>query len=405
MKARTLAIIIAAIILIPLVGWLLFRDSSTPLVETIKEGLPFGSGEDINIPAVYNPNENLGQNTDFDTGTAQEKIFRLSNTPVAGFIPLARGTTTAVRYVDRATGHIFEALLPKAGAQNTLEKKRITNETLPKIYEAHFRADGGAVLLRSLNESGGVENTTLTLTPPQATSSTGLYNISAMKLRGDIDSPVAGVGNTIFYALEDASSIVSSTFTGTELKTLSASAFNNWSLFRLGSNIGLYTKASADVPGYAYSLSGSTLNRLIGSLKGLMVVGNTDGNKLLYSYAQGNRTELFVKDLKTNTSLEISPATLAGKCTWSAENENVFFCGTPINGISSKEPDSWYLGRTHFSDSLWRFDSASELSQLLVEPKSEFDLDLDVSEPKLSPDEDYLIFINKRDLTLWAVRI
>ena len=41
----------------------------------------------------------------------------------------------------------------------------------------------------------------------------------------------------------------------------------------------------------------------------------------------------------------------------------------------------------------------------MVEPKPTLGIDIDAVELKLSPDEDYLIFINKTDLTLWAIKL
>ena len=403
---KKLLIIFIFLILVALGAWIFLRDTSTPIVETIKNGLPFGSGEDINIPAVTNNPQPTTNNSGMGTNISSDtKILQLSNTPVAGFVSFPRGTTTIVRFVDRATGHIFDITLPKAGVETSLEKVRVTNTTLPKIYEAHFRSDGSTVLIRSLlATSDVVENTTLALTPPKAASSTDLYSIAATKLRGDMDSVVVGVANSLSYVTKNNSSIVSSTFTGTETKTLFSSSFNNWRLFKLGTGTGLYTKASGNVPGYVYSLSGGTLTKLVGPLNGLTAIGNSNGTKILYSYLDGT-TKLFIKDLKKNTSAEILPASLAEKCVWSIKNEGVFFCGTPLVASTSKEPDGWYLGRTHFSDYFWKFDTSSEISQLIAEPKAEFDLDLDAFELKLTPAEDYLIFMNKRDLSLWAVKL
>ena len=397
---KKIIVITLAVILIPLVAWLMFRDSSTPLVETIIEGLPFGTGEDINIPALSDPNATLGEATSFDQPSTEQRVIRISNTPVAGFVSLTQGSTTIIRYVDRATGHIYNHNL------NTGEKIKIVNQTLPKIYEAYFRADGGAVLLRSLvSNSDKGENITLTLTPPRSASSTEQYAVSSAKLRDDMDSVAVGNGNTLYYVAKDTSSVISSTFTGTEVKTLFNSAFDSWRTFKLGSGVGVYSKASASLSGIVYSLNGSALSKVVGPFRGLTAVGHPSVNRIIYSYYEGGRTKLFFKNIGQTGDLEILPASLAEKCVFSNKNTNVFFCGTPVNGISGTEPDSWYAGTTHFADHVWKFDTSSEISQLIVEPKAEFDLDLDIYEPKLSPNEDFLIFINKRDMTLWAIKL
>jgi len=404
MKTKTILLVIFAIIILAFTGWLLLRDSEIPIVETIIDGLPFGSGEDINIPALGPGEDTVGETTSFDESiTSEDKLFRISNTPVAGFVVL----NDRVRYVDRATGHIFDATLPTSNT--ALEKNRVTNTTLPKIYEAHFRSDGSEVLLRSIGETGGVESMTLTLTPPSTTSTStdGLYSVSATSLRGDIDSPLPGTGNVLFYVLKDTNSIVSSTFTGNSLRTLFNSEFDNWRLGRAGNSLLVYTKASADAPGFAYLLnsSGGSLSKILGPLNGLTAVTNSNNTRTLYSYFESGKTKLSVRNSQSGASSEILPATLTEKCVWSNTNNAVFFCGTPIAGIVSREPDNWYKGMTHFSDYVWRFDTESEIAQLVSNPKMDFDIDLDVFKPTLSNDDSYLIFINKRDLTLWSVKL
>ncbi len=411
MKTKYLIIGLVLIFILSLSAWFILRDSEQTLVETVRDVLPFGSGENVNIPTNNDPQVTVGgenQNI-FDTETTEAKLLRLSDTPVAGYVALARGTSTIVRFADRATGHIFEVLLKSSGTNN-LDKVRLTNETLPKIYEAHFRADGSAVLFRSLeNDSDTTENLSLTLTAPRSTSTSteNLYTISATTLRGEIDSVMLGLNNTLYYVVKDSSSIVSSTFTGTGLRTLYTSAFNNWRLSRAGNNLLVYPKASANTSGSAYTLpaGGGSLSKLVGPLSGLTAVANNNGSRLLYSYNEGGLTKLFIKNISTNTSSEVLPATLAEKCVWSNRTTAVLFCGTPIDNVRGFEPDNWYRGRTHFSDYLWQFNSDSEIARLLIDPKAEFNLDLDVSKPTLSPDENFLFFINKTDQTLWGLKL
>ncbi|MBI2086780.1 MAG: hypothetical protein HYT69_01250 [Candidatus Zambryskibacteria bacterium] len=403
---KKILIILSVLVIAAFGAWLILRDSEIPIVETIVDGLPFGSGEDINIPALSTSEDTVGETTSFDDNiTAEDKLFRISNTPVAGFTTFGN----LVRYVDRATGHIYEVNLETNG------KIKITNQTLPKIYEAYFRPDGNAVLFRSLenDSSGVVENLSLALTPPQSTSTDALYTVSSTLLRGDINSVAVGsglpaqAGNTLFYVLRDTNAIVSSTFTGTSLRTLFQSAFDNWRLERAGNNLLVYTEASANAPGFAYFLNsaGGSLSKILGPLQGLTAIANSNGSRILYSYFENNGTKLFVKNSQTGASSEILPSTLAEKCIWSSKEVNTFFCGTPLIGLSGQEPDNWYLGKTHFSDYIWRFDTNSETAQLVSNPKTDFDIDLDVLKPKLSSNEDYLVFINKTDQTLWAIRL
>ncbi len=411
---KKVIIILVAIISITLVGFLgwyfLVNDQEVPIGEVIKNSLPFGSGNDTQ-PTTDNqqPTTESEEAAIFDEfGSPATNLFRISDTPIAGAVALIRGTETVVRYVDRATGHIYDVTLPREVNSIPLEKIKVTNNTLPKIYEAYFRPDGNAVLLRSLeDDSDVVKNLSLALTAPKSTSTDGLYTVSSTPLRGNIGTAAVGSGNTLFYSLRDISSVVSSTFNGTAAKTLLTSPFNNWRLAMTGENLVLYTKASANVPGYAYSLNTSSgaLAKILGPFNGLVANPDVSGNQVLYSYVYNNKTRLSTKNLQSKALSEISPATLAEKCVWSARKTNTFFCGAPVDNPGVGEPDNWYRGVTHFSDRIWFFDTGIDIAQVLVEPKESLGIDIDVVEPKLSPNEDYLIFINKTDLSLWAFKL
>ncbi|MDO8569324.1 MAG: hypothetical protein Q7R89_00855 [bacterium] len=409
---KTIIIIITILIvaLAAFFGWyLLIRNPETPLSETIGNILPFGQGDNTNIPvppigdsstSFDNSQEKPFGTDEFGSPTAG--LFRLSNTPVAGAVTFKRGTVTIVRYVDRATGHIYDTNLA------TLTKTKVTNQTLPKIYEAYFRPDGNAVLLRSLkDDSDVVENLTLTLTPPKGTSTDPLYAVSSILLRGDINSVAIGSGNNLLYTQQDTSSIITSAFNGTGIKTLLTSPFTDWRLATAGNNLVVYTKASADASGFAYTLNTSSkaFTKILGPLNGLIVIPDASGNRVLYSYVGNDKTSLLAKNLTKNTLTEILPATLAEKCIWSVKKAGILFCGAPIDSPGPLEPDGWYRGTTHFSDRIWLFDTNIDIAQALAEPRTVFGVDIDLVEPKLSPDEDYLIFINKIDLSLWALKL
>src|SRR3989338_6118977 len=207
-KILIILIAVISIAIIAFLGWyFILRDSSIPVGATLRNVLPFGSGDNTPQSTTNNPQPTT------DIGDQQTmttpNMFNISDIPVAGAVVFEKEGQTVVRYVDRATGHIYEADL------KTLAKTKITNQTLPKIYEAYFRADGNAVLLRSLKDNSDVvENLSLALTPPQGTSTDALYAVSSTALRGDISAVAVGSGNALFYALRDTTSIITSAFNG-----------------------------------------------------------------------------------------------------------------------------------------------------------------------------------------------
>src|SRR3989344_354891 len=202
--------IVLSIVLIASLGWyFLLRDKSIPVEEAIRGILPFGTPGDTTRPAT---DTGLGTEGDEsliidELGTPIESLFRISSTPVSGAVTFLQNNQTVVRYVDRATGHIYDVALPGQEANPApLRKIKITNNTFPKIYEAYFRPDGRAVVLRYLkNNIDAVENLSLTLPPPAvavattsaSASEVSLYTVSSTILRGNIGAMAVGAGNNI----------------------------------------------------------------------------------------------------------------------------------------------------------------------------------------------------------------
>src|SRR3989344_3971285 len=121
-KIFIISIVVIVVMLVILVGgYFLLRDSDVPIGKTISDILPFGSGDDIQptIDDEQPTTETGGQLTTDEFGSPTASLFRISDTPVAGVVVLNKGTsTTVVRYVDRATGHIYDGNLDTREDQN-----------------------------------------------------------------------------------------------------------------------------------------------------------------------------------------------------------------------------------------------------------------------------------------------
>lgn len=373
--------------------------SDEPIVNIPAGTSPFGSGEGFiseEVPTTLSNEEGVEELYN-EEGVPVANFFRVSDGPVAGAVVFTRNTQTIVRYVERSTGHISEVVLPQRKATEALAPRKISNNTLPKVYEAHFRSDGSSVLLRMLeNDTDAQRNLTLNL----ATTSSGTL------LRGVLGDVATGAGNSLIYTVEDSKIIASSDFSGNNIKALLNTSFMDWRLAQAGTGVLMFTKPAANYPGYAYILnSAGSLNKILGPLNALSATIDPTGNQLFYSYKDKGFAKSSTINLRTGVVVEISPATLSEKCVWMPKKTGRVICGVPTGNISSREPDSWYRGETSFSDRIWEFDTNQEIAQILEEPKPKFNIDLDVIEPKISPSEDYLIFMNKRDMTLWALKL
>lgn len=407
MNRKTLIISLSiglTIIVVALGAYFYFRTAPDPtLTLTNSAGLPFGQGGEniaINTPTGLSSTSPTGLDSE---GRPLSKLFRITDQPVAGEIAFIKNGFVVIRYVDRATGHIYD-INPV-----TLEKTQITNNTYPKIYEAYFKKGADGVIIRGLNSGEDVvENTVLTLTPPKASSTDNLYTVAAAILRGNISAVSVIPDGSLVYTTNDTGSIIKSGFAGDKPSILYSSIFTDWRVAPSGaSNINVTTKASANVDGYSYDLNIKTGNftKLVGPLNGLTVTPSEDGRLIAYSFKSGGSLVLQTKNVVTKVVSDILPATLSEKCTWSRKVSGVLYCGVPGGVMGPNEPDSWYQGSTHFSDTLWRFNTNTGFTDILAEPKKSFNVNLDVENPTLTPDEDYLVFRNKNDLTLWVLKL
>ncbi len=420
MSKKFLIIIVSVLILI-LLTFLFWPRSGSDNNPTTSTDLPFGSGEGISNPNFNNETDGEVPPLSPTEGgegevVSQEgvRFFRLSALPIAGFVVLDRGATTSVRYVERGTGHIFEYILPVAN-EPLAEKRRLTNTTLPKIYDALFRGDGNAVVLRTLEDSGEVVNLSLTLTPPRATSTSSrqatstpgqtdnLHTTTSINLKGEVDNFSLGPNGSLLSILKDSKDLVSSNFDGSNQRNIANLETSGWRSFSTARRMFLQNKPSAQLPGYLYAANGGSMVKILGPLFSLSTKPDTSGNWVIYSYSEsGVNTAIF--NVGEERSIGVSPATLAEKCVW-MNTETQVICASPKGGLGVGELDAWHQGLTSFNDYLWQFDAKNETSNLITEPGEEFGLELDVKNPQLSAQDEYFVFLNQKDLSLWAVKL
>jgi hypothetical protein len=403
-----ITIIVGLIIVFGVSLWFFFfRSEPVTTVSTAPTaGLPFGQGGD-NTPLGSGFGESsaetgvsVGLNA---SGKPVSKLFRITEQPVAGMVSFNKNKIPVVRFVERATGHVYDV------DPTTLEKIKITNNTHPKIQEAYFKNDGSGVLLRSIKEgSDAVENISLSLTAPKATTTDTLYEVKTTFINGNLGDISVGPNNSLVFVLEDTGSVATSLFDGTKGVNLFTSAFTDWEVLWPTTNaVILTTKANSGVSGYSYSLNTTSgaLSKNLGPHDALTTLGSPDGRNIAYSYSSKGKTVFAYKNLIDKSGYEILPSTFVDKCVWSKSEVGVLYCGTPSTNIGQKEPESWYKGLSHFSDQIWRFNLQTNTSEVLAEPKKDYGLNTDTTHLTLSPDEDYLFFINKNDLSLWALKL
>ena len=194
-----------------------------------------------------------------------------------------------------------------------------------------------------------------------------------------------------------------SDFEGERQKTVFSFPFGEFNARWVSpSKIALTTKPSARAKGYLYLLDirSGGVEKILGKKLGLTALVSPDTKKVLFSESSSKGIKTKILDVVSGETRSFGLSTLPEKCVWNADNLDIIYCAVPKSIPRRYYPDEWYMGKVSFEDNIWRIDiSTGEAKNILSEGS------FDVINPILSPKGDYLVFINKKDNTLWSLKV
>lgn len=402
------------LVLAALVGWIMFGGGGAA-GERVRSVLPFGVGGEERGPQDVAPDPSGSDVIEGGVGQNQPPLRKLHAAPVAGASVFERripGTTTretVVRLIERGVGHLYETSLM------TFAEKRISNETRLKIYEGVWGSGGAAVAARYIDEGVGVVRTyamTLRDSTADADSEGSLVDITGVFLPEGISSlaPSPDGGDRISYLLpasSGSSEVFISSFGGKRSVRLFFSPLREWLLsWPSPQTLALASKPSEKVRGVLYFIdtrSGQP-TKILGGIEGLTARVRPDGKKVLYASTRGGALALFVYDVARGESVPLSPPTLPEKCAWGEREKEIIYCGVP-RAPGTGLPDVWYQGVRSFSDDIWKFNLATGSAELIAFPEKMGGEELDLVEPLMGPSDSILLFMNKKDSSLWSLEL
>jgi hypothetical protein len=422
-KTKIIILITVTLVIVVLIGFLFFykNQNGERGVDIVNNALPFGKGA---------PNAQTSTTTPIKDGSGGfigggennniQKLFQIHKTAVAGAGPFVIQTEggeekTLIRYLERGVGHIFETNL------STMKESRISNTTRLKIYEAVWGENGKSVIIRYLDDKDGEtirsfliklgDTPTQEEIPGESAPQTQNTETNGMFLPENIKNvTVSGDSKKIFYLLNTGDVALGTIYNLETEKTaqIFRSAFTEWLPQWPNKNmITLTTKPSSEVPGIVYSLDTKTerMTKVLGGIKGLTTLTSPDGEKVLYSESVRGGITLNLYNTKNHSSQTLPFTTLPEKCVWGNVNTNIIYCAVPTVIQNGAYPDEWYQGFVSFSDDIWTIDVETLTTKLLVSPTKEAREEIDAVNLLLDPNERYLFFTNKKDLSLWGIRI
>jgi hypothetical protein len=381
-----------------------FQPANTSVTGTITN--PFGTNTASGTNTDITNTSSSTQNTAIKN-TAQ--LIEIYKNPVSGSVFFTnKNNQDDVRFIDRGNGNVYEYLPTSQTGQAT----RLTNTTIPKVQEAIWSNNGSNVFLRYLDTVGNLASFAATVNVNAGTSTDGsLGNISGAFITSNIQELVTNPkGNQIFALLQN--NVGSYGFTGlldgSSKKQIFNSPISLWNISWPSTNtITFTTKPTYANYGFLYFFNTQTqsMDRILGDIPGLSTVTNNGANLVAYSESQNNSFNLDIYDVKNKTNEGYKITTLADKCIWGNTDNTVLYCAVPQIIPLDTYPDAWYQGTESFSDSIWMINTTTGTTNLLYQIGLKENVSIDAMNLQLSPDDKYLVFQNKNDLSLWLLTI
>lgn len=332
------------------------------------------------------------------TGRAAPRLWHITTSPVAGVHFVA--SSSLVYFVERSNGNLLYA------DQSLSQITRVTNTLFPKIHEAYF-ADNGSVVLRWISDSGAittfagrVASTTDTGAPRDLLGITLASNIPAIAVRANTAD--------LFWLLPGGQSGVTgitSDWKGSSQKKLFTSGLRGWSSLWLGDGmIYLVQNPTDDLMGYAFRLSPSgTLTPVMGNVPGLTLLPRANSTAILYGTSAAGTISLYSQTTDSASPIRLSVRTVANKCVWAPGKRLIAYCAVPQSFSSAAFLRDWYSGALHTADAWWRIDTSTGTAEIVYRPDPS--ITLDVQNPTIDSNGNYIAFMNGVDNSPWMLRI
>lgn len=403
------SIILILFVFLLIFGGLLFfyfysgntQTKNTP-VEGNTPSNPFGSNTTSRTSTTTQPNQNNNYN---NTNKNQNALRQLYAYPISGSVIFEKNDNTNIRFVDRATGNVHEIL------SNSEETKRITNTTIPKILEAVWGNTGDALILRySVNDDDKIDNFSAKIKPSNTTD-TG--EIVGKVVYQNADQIITNPSGTKSFGLTKIKNMggsygVISSIDGTNNKQIFSSEISDWLISWPKDNvISFVTKPSYQQEGLLFFLNtdNSSFQKVFGGALGMTALVSKDTTKVIYSDSSRKSLRLNYYDVKTEADKNLQVATISDKCVWSNKDKETIYCAVPKYIPGNNYPDAWYQGIVSLSDNFWKIDVEQGTTELIYETGINESINVDAMDLKINSSDDYLIFTDKNNLSLWGLKI
>jgi hypothetical protein len=418
---KKILIIILVIFIIVIIGLLVTAFSvskrsggDVTVQESFRELVSFGESSGKDFSTRFGSTLNTGidfigpdgiSDSQDDKDVGSLLLRKVAAFPVAGVSSITNeDEETMIRFIARENGHIFD--IPT----DSTSRKRISNTTILRIWDSLWLEGSERFVARFLDEdSSEIESFYAEIIPEDEVQNGNTLNGSFLS-KNIKEITYSEDKDKIFYIVPGGYGSVGiiSNPDGSKKVQILDSPISEWRVqWPKVDTIALTTKTSFDVPGHLYFLDVETeqLESVLSDISGLTTLVDSNAEKVLFTHNQANRLLLSVFDIDKGEVTDLPLWALAEKCVWSEKNSIIIYCGVSNFIPRAESLDLWYQGLTTFSDNVWKIDVETQTAEVLVNPFDIAGEEIDLIKPTLSENEDYLFFINKKDSSLWQLKI
>ena len=327
------------------------------------------------------------------------RLRKISFKNTSGFGIFKDGGTTTIRYIETESGNVLET------TSKTLSSKRITNTTILRMIDSLW-IDKDNVILRYIGEEEEVKTFSASIERGEGAENQ-IASLVGSFSGAEVDQIDAFEESLLILKTSSFGSNLSISNLNFDKETnVYSTPLREILVFFINSKtIAINTKPSALSKGYLFLVNSQNgvLEDVLSEIVGLYSIVSEDGKGVLYSSSGSQGMSLWFLDRNSGDIQSIQKSTLADKCAWANSGKVIIYCAVPKNISFRNLPDEWYQGNISFNDEIWKINLETGETELVVDLERTSGEIIDVL--RLSVKEDYIVFINKLDMTLWGINL
>jgi hypothetical protein len=392
---KKILIIVIVVLVIALIGLLVYNFLIRPKTVSINNtGGELPSGETVGNNQSGS-NESNQSNENLSGAPQEDSRLRLINIePILA--PTISADKTKVVYFLSSNGNILESDF--RGATATV----VSDVNLENLVKAFWSPNKNKIITIFQDNIGNVSKYLYNLADGKS-SPLGKY-LSYISWSTD--------GNKITYQYQNettgANDISTANPDGSKYSVILNTRMKDLIVEWPTTNIYLREKPSGLAQSSLYSLNPSSraFSKVMSNIYGFSLKWSLTGNKILYSKTNsvGENISLYIANNNSSNERALDIQTLTEKCVWS-QDVRYIFCAIPKNIKEAKVlPDDFYKGIFVGNDEFYKINTETG-EKINILGDENLSMNYDANNLFLSPQEDYLFFVNKIDGRLYSIEL